>query len=291
MTLPPLLRLLRPHQYTKNLLVFAAPGAAGRLDEAGVLGRTALAFALFCMVSSAGYVFNDLADADADRRHPTKRHRPIASGAVAPRTARVTALGLCAAAVVPALLLGPGFALVLALYAALTAVYSSAAKRVPWFELGLLSVGFVLRAIAGGTATDTPLSGWFLAVVTFGALLLITGKRLGELLTLGATSSSRPVLAAYSSRSLRLASTIAAIGAVGAYAAWAAAEANNQAADETRSLFLRLTILPFIAAMIRFVRLSWQGRGETPDVLVLHDPVVVGAGLVWIALYALGIYA
>lgn len=291
MNLPPVVRLLRPHQYSKNLLVFAAPGAAGRLDEAAVLGRTTLAFALFCMVSSAGYVFNDLTDADADRLHPAKRMRPIASGAVSPQRARMVALALCAAAVVPAVLLGAAFAIVLALYAALTAVYSGAAKRVPWLELGLVSLGFVLRSIAGGAATDTPLSGWFLAVVTFGALLLITGKRLGELLTLGANSSSRPVLASYSARSLRAVSTAVAVGAVGAYAAWAAAEANNQAIDDTRSLFLRLTIIPFIAAMVRYVWLSWQGRGEAPDVLVLRDPVVVGAGVVWIALYALGIYA
>lgn len=291
MTLPPLLRLLRPHQYTKNLLLFAAPGAAGRLDEASVLGRAVLAFVLFCMVSSAGYVFNDLVDADADREHPKKRHRPIASGAVSPRTARFVGSVLVAVAVVPAIIIGAWFAVVLLMYAGITAFYSSAAKRIPWIELCIVSVGFVLRAVAGGAATSTPLSSWFLAVVTCCALLLISGKRLGELLTLGSAASSRPVLASYSLKSLRYAATLSASGAIVAYAGWAAAEANNQAIDDTRSLFLRLTILPFIAAMIRYLWLSWHGHGEAPDVLVLRDPIVLGAGAAWIALYALGIYA
>lgn len=289
--MPPLLRLLRPHQYTKNLLVFAAPGAAGRLDETAALARTGLAFALFCMVSSAGYVLNDLADADADRLHPTKRNRPIASGEVTSRTAQIVAIALGVASAIPAIALSTSFALVLAAYAALTALYTTIAKTIPWVELGIVSLGFVLRSIGGGAATDTPLSGWFLAVVTCGALLLISGKRLGELLTLGPGAPSRRVLASYSAQSLRAVSTVVAIGAVVAYAAWAAAEANNQAADDTRSLFLRLTIIPFIAAMARYVWLSWRGRGEAPDVLVVRDPVMLGAGVIWVALYALGIYA
>lgn len=288
--MPPIVRLLRPHQYTKNLLVFAAPGAAGRLDEGAVLAKTALAFALFCMISSAGYIVNDLIDAESDRQHPKKRQRPIASGAVAPRTAVITAVALALIAIGPALGLGASFSVVLLMYAAVTAIYSSVAKRIPWFELGVVSLGFVLRAVAGGAATDIPLSSWFIAVVTFCALLLIGGKRLGELLTLGPNAPSRPVLAAYSPSSLRAATTVCAIGAVVAYAAWAAAEANHQAADDTQSLFLRLTIVPFVASMVRYVWLSWQGRGEAPDVLVLRDPVVLGAGVAWVALYALGIY-
>lgn len=291
MKLPPVLRLLRPHQYTKNLLVFAAPGAAGRLDEGAVFGRAVSAFVLFCLISSAGYVFNDLVDAEADRKHPRKRHRPIASGDVAPRTALLVGIALSVGALIGSVMLGASFTAILVLYAVITAVYSGAAKRVPWLELALVSLGFVLRSFAGGAATDTPISRWFLAVVTFGALLLISGKRLGELLTLGPNSSSRPVLASYTSASLRAVSTIVAVGAVIAYAAWAAAEANNQAVDDTRSLFLRLTIVPFIVAMVRYVWLSWRGRGEAPDQLVLRDPVVLTAGVVWIALYALGLYA
>lgn len=287
----PMVRLLRPHQYTKNLLIFAAPGAAGRLDEGSVLFRSIIAFLLFCAVSSAGYVANDLADADVDRMHPRKQHRPIASGQVSPLAARRMIGALLIGAAVIAPFLGMWFALALLAYATVSFTYSNVLKQVPWIELAMVSVGFLLRAVAGGAATDTQLSGWFLGVVSASALFVITGKRLGELLTLGPDTPSRPVLVHYSAVTLRALAALAAIVAVGAYAAWAASDASNRTGGDSGDLVLKLTTIPFVVAIGRYLLLSWRGKGEAPDILVLRDIGMLVTGAVWVALYAIGLYA
>lgn len=281
---------MRPHQYAKNLLVFAAPGAAGRLDEVAVIGTSVLAFALFCVVSSVGYVANDLADADADRLHPVKKNRPIASGQVSPRQA-VTLLGaLAVTAVIVAPLVGATFALVLASYAAVSLTYSFVFKQVPWLELLFVSGGFVLRAVGGGAATDTPISWWFLLVVSAGALLIITGKRIGELIALGSDTPSRKVLAGYQLSNLHVVAAVAAMLAVGGYGAWAASEAENRVSDSFGSTLLRLTAIPFAAAIGRYLVLSWRGAGETPESLIVRDRVMLAAGGCWTVVYAIGLY-
>ena len=237
--MPPIVKLLRPHQYAKNLLVFAAPGAAGRLDEASVVGWSLLAFVLFCAASSAGYVVNDMLDAEADRLHPVKQHRPIASGAVSQRQASIALAALGVGAIGLATLLGASFVAVLVGYAAVSMSYSIVFKRIPWLELLFVSAGFVLRAIGGGAATDTPLSWWFLLVVSAGALLMILGKRIGELVALGAESASRKVLSGYRLEHLRGLTAVASALAVGGYGAWAAAEAEDQVADSKAALHVR----------------------------------------------------
>lgn len=288
--MPAILRLLRPHQYAKNLLVFAAPGAAGRLDDADVVGQALLAFVLFCAVSSAGYVVNDLLDAEADRTHPVKRNRPIASGQVSPNLAMLVLAGLVVFSVGLALIVGWLFTAVLVGYGALSMIYSLRLKRFPWIELAAVSAGFVLRALAGGAATDTRISAWFLVVVSAGALLMITGKRVGELVALGSGTPSRPVLAGYQLMHLRILTVVAALLAVGGYAAWAAAEAANRVSGSTGALILRLTALPFAAAIARYLALAWQGAGETPESLLLRDRLLVLAGVLWMALYGAGLY-
>lgn len=288
--MPPLVRLLRPHQWAKNLLVFAAPGAAGRLDELDIVAQTVLAFVLFCAVSSLGYVVNDIMDAEADRLHPVKRQRPIASREVSASQATRLLVMLGVPAVALSALLGLGFTAALGGYAVISLSYSTVLKRIPWIELLAVSSGFLVRAVAGGAATDTPISGWFLLVVSAGALLMITGKRLGELLTLGGRTPSRSVLAGYPSRHLRLVAALAAALAVGGYAAWAAAEASDRAPDSDGSLLLRITVVPFAVAIGRYLVLSWRGAGETPEALVVRDRVMLVAGVVWMIVYSIGLY-
>jgi len=287
---PPLLRLLRPQQYAKNLLVFAAPGAAGRLDEPDIVATTVLAFVLFSAVSSLGYVVNDMLDVDADRAHPSKKYRPIASGEVSTQRALQVMAMLGVPAALLSLVLGWNFVLTLAGYAAISLTYSTFLKRIPWIELVAISGGFLLRAVAGGAATDTPISGWFLLVVSAGALLVISGKRLGELLALGGRSPSRKVLAGYQRKQLQLVATVAAGLAVGGYATWAAAEANNQAPDSSDSILLRLTVVPFALAIGRYLILSWRGAGEAPESLIARDPLMLIASASWVILYAIGLY-
>lgn len=288
--MPPLLRLLRPHQYAKNLLVLAAPGAAGRLDEADVVARSIASFVLFCAVSSAGYVVNDLLDADADRLHPVKKSRPIASGQVSAAQARVLLAAIALPALVLCPLLGWSFAATLLTYAAVSFCYSTWLKRIPWIELLAVSAGFVLRAIGGGTATDTSISRWFLLVVSAGALLVITGKRVGELLALGANTSSRAVLAGYRLILLQAVAAIASAVAIGGYATWAAAEADERVAGSDAAIWLRLTAIPFAAAIARYLVLSLRGAGETPEALIARDRMMRAAGASWLLMYTVGLY-
>jgi decaprenyl-phosphate phosphoribosyltransferase len=287
---PPILRLLRPHQYAKNLLVFAAPGAAGRLDEPDIAAKTLVAFVLFCAVSSMGYVINDLVDAEADRQHPVKKNRPIASREVSVNQAirLLVMLGLPTALL--SAILGWNFLAMLAGYALISLIYSILLKRVPWIELVTVSAGFLARAVAGGAATDTPISGWFLLVVSAGALLVITGKRLGELLALGGSTPSRKVLASYKLRHLQLLTAAASALAVGGYTAWAAAKARGHAPDSDGSLLLRVTVAPFTLAIGRYLILSWRGAGETPEALIVRDRFMHVAGTAWIIVYSMGLY-
>lgn len=288
-----LLKLMRPQQYLKNALLFAAPGAAGRLSDWSVLWATAAAFGLFCVVSSIGYVANDLVDVERDRLHPRKKNRPLASGAATPMQARILMVALGAIAVIGALFLPMGFMLMLALYALLTLFYSNGLKQIPWLELLGVSAGFTVRAAAGGNATDTSLSGWFLVVVTCSALLLIVGKRLGELVVVGKEAGSRAVLKHYTRNSLSRLAIAAAVMAVGAYTIWAlspsGAGQQDDAANGSTAL-ISATTIPFAVAMGRYLMLTLRGRGEQPERLVVRDPIVVVAGVAWMVLYALGLY-
>ncbi len=180
-----MLRAARPHQWLKNVLVVAAPGAAGVLLRPEVLGRAAIAFAAFCLVSSGTYLLNDAMDVHADRLHPRKRHRPVASGVVSLGLARIAAAVLLAAGVGLGLVANVWLAVVLAVYVVLMQAYSTVFKKVAVIELAIVSSGFVIRAIAGGVATDVPISTWFLIVTSFASLFIVVGKRHAEQLTLG----------------------------------------------------------------------------------------------------------
>ena len=172
--------LSRPRQWIKNLLVFAAPGAAGVLVHRYVLWHSAAAFAIFCIAASGAYFFNDAIDAKADRLHPVKRFRPVASGAVPFALAIFVGGAMLISAVgLGALLAGRDLAVVMALYAIINVGYSLGLKNEAIVDLALVSAGFVLRAIAGGVATGVALSHWFIIVTTFGSLLVVTGKRSG----------------------------------------------------------------------------------------------------------------
>jgi decaprenyl-phosphate phosphoribosyltransferase len=177
-----LLVATRPRQWLKNLLVVAAPLAAGTLLHEPVLVRTACALVAFCLQSGAVYLVNDVVDADSDRRHPVKKLRPVAAGVVTPAVALVTAGVLTASAMAVSLVVGWRLAAVLCVYVACSLAYTLAIKAQPVFDLALVTAGFVLRAVAGGVAGDVPLSQWFLLVVSFGSLFMVAGKRYADAL-------------------------------------------------------------------------------------------------------------
>ena len=183
--LPALVRLARPKQWLKNVLVVAAPGAAGVLTQAQPAFRTGIAFVCFCIAASGTYFLNDAIDVNADRRHPIKRTRPVAAGEVGISTAIGWGLVLCVAAIALSFTARWQLALVVGGYLVLTFSYSLWLKHEPVLDLGAVACGFVLRAIAGGIAVGVSISPWFLIVAGSGSLFMVTGKRSAELRALG----------------------------------------------------------------------------------------------------------
>lgn len=289
-----LVRLCRPRQWVKNLLVFVAPAAAGVLFHGGVLWHSAAAFGIFCLGASGTYFVNDATDAAADRIHPSKRLRPVASGVVPVPLAMALGVALMAASAgLGAALAGWHLALVMAVYALVNVAYSLGIKNEPILDLVAVSAGFVLRAIAGGVATGVALSNWFLIVASFGSLLIVTGKRSGEKQLLADRrmdhGSIRQTLASYSPSFLRSVRTFAAAVTVTAYCLWAFERA-SQVHPGRDPIWFQLTIVPFTIALLHVMRILDAGEGADPEELALRDRRLQIYGLCWIALFAAGIY-
>ena len=282
-----LLRTARPKQWAKNVLVLAAPAAAGVLDEGDVIVRVAVAFVAFCLAASGTYFFNDAMDVDADRSHPTKRHRPVAAGHLGVLPAKaIGALLLALAFVISLPVEGGRLALVVALYVVLTVAYSTWLKREPVIDLAAVAAGFVLRAIAGGVAAGVPLSNWFLIVAGAGSLFVVAGKRHAEVHDLGTDSSNtREVLAAYSPAFLTLVRATASAVAVTAYCLWAF----ERSAEAGYDLWYQLSIVPFVLAVLRYALLVEHGHGGAPEELILGDRVLLALGALWVVVFAVGV--
>ena len=287
-----LLRAARPNQWTKNVLVFAAPGAAGILFHGRALWHTVVAFVLFCLVSSGTYLVNDAFDAEADRQDEVKRHRPVAAGLISIRNAAAVGGGLMLVGFAVGLLLRPQLGLVLAIYCLLQLAYSAYLKRRPIYDLTCVAGGFVLRAIAGAVAIPVSISEWFLIVTTFGSLLLVTGKRLAEKSELaGEPSPQRVTLDSYSLRFLRIVVSMSATGAVVGYALWAfGLQASAVAVHHHDGIFFQLSIVPVLLALLHFTLLIEQGRAVRPEEVILHDRELQLLGALWLLLFALGVY-
>lgn len=282
-----LLVALRPRQWLKNVLVYAAPVAAGLMLHRDVAVDTTVAFVCFCAAASATYLVNDVRDREADRVHPRKRFRPIAAGEISPTTAVVVALVLVVASiVVAALSTYPAFVVTLVAYLAMTASYSLGLKHEPVIELAILAGGFVLRALAGGTATGIPLSPWFLTVAAFGSLFVAAGKRYSEFVSLGPDErAARAGLARYSATYLRFVWTVSAAVLLTAYCLWAFAIASR---DRHSLPFADLSVVPFVLAVLRLGLDIDHGDVGEPEDVALRDRVLQVLALLWLVLFALG---
>ncbi len=277
------LRALRPKQWVKNVLVVAAPAAAGTLDSGPTVARTFGAIAAFIIASGSIYLFNDAADADLDRVHPTKRHRPIPAGEIQVAVARRVGAVLAASATVGAVALDPAFGLVIAVYLAVNVSYSAGVKHWPWIELAAVASGFLLRAIGGGAATATPLSSWFLVVVSSVALFVVVGKRSAELRRTSG-NGGRPALGAYTAGSLKAVSTASAATAVVAYALWIV----NQ--DLVIDWLAILSLVPFAGSLARYAAVIESGRGEDPEDILIGDRAFQALALLWVVVYGFARY-
>ena len=282
----PLLHALRPKQWVKNILVAAAPLAAGRINEAAVLLDTLAAIACFCAASSAVYLVNDVRDLEADRQHPVKRHRPIATGDVSVRTAIGTAAALAIVAAIGAVLIDTSFALLIVGYLALQAAYSFGLKHQPVLDIAVVSSGFLLRAVGGGLATDIPISEWFLLVASFGSLFMVSGKRYSELLLVGRSTGTRPSLEGYTDTYLRFVWTTSAAVTIGGYSLWAFSLPRDDGIA-----WEAISIVPFVLALLRYAIDVDVGKAGEPEDIVMSDRVLQILGLIWLVLVAIGVFS
>jgi decaprenyl-phosphate phosphoribosyltransferase len=280
------LRLSRPQQWHKSLMLFAAPVAAGVIGHPLALLRATVAAAAFILLSIAIYALNDVRDAADDRRHPLKQYRPVAAGALSPAAARVWGIVAGLAGLAMAGLLGlPTFLVGLA-YLVAQLLYVYGLKHVAVVDVILVALGFVLRAAAGGTATRVPVSSWFLVVSLFGSLFLVAGKRQAERKKATVDARSRPVLAAYSTAWLDQLTTVALLGTTMSYGLWAF---QYLGADLVRQL-LTVSFVPFLTGLLRYGLLVSNGRGEMPEHEIFRDRVLLVAGLAWALLVGAGLY-
>jgi decaprenyl-phosphate phosphoribosyltransferase len=280
----PLLRAMRPQQWSKNLLVASAPLAAGRLADADVATTTVAAVVCFCAAASAVYLFNDVRDLAADRLHPRKRQRPIAAGLVAPRTALMASALLAAASLAASLVIHLSFGALIAAYLALQAAYALGLKHESVLDIAIVSSGFLLRAVGGGFATGIPISHWFLTVAGFGSLFAVAGKRYSELVAVGASVGTRRSLDGYTDTYLRFVWTTAAAVTIGGYCLWA-----FSLPDDGTVNWESISIVPFVLGMLRYAVDVDAGRAGEPEEIVARDRVLQAIGLVWLVCVVLGV--
>lgn len=282
-----LVKQARPKQWIKNVLLLAAPGAAAVLTQADVIGRIALAVLAFCLTASGVYYLNDVLDVEADRLHPTKRDRPIASGDVPVRVGIAVGLALFVSGLVVAALANLGTLVVLLVYVLTTTAYSFRFKHEPVVDLVLVAAGFLLRAIAGGVAAEVSLSPLFLLVAAFGSLFMVAGKRHGEFMQMGEErAATRASLRRYSDGYLRYVWSIASAVTMVGYSLWAFQLSQGR----LHPFWYELSAAPFVVALLRYAYLVEGGAGGEPEEVVLGDRQLQLFGLVWAALFAAGVY-
>jgi 4-hydroxybenzoate polyprenyltransferase len=269
---------LRPRQWAKNLFVFAGLIFSQSLFSPLVWPALA-AFVIFCALSGAVYVFNDLADLEKDRLHPAKRNRPIARGALPVPAAAALGVGLLAGSLIAAAFLPLGFGLTAAAYAALLIAYSIWLKHIVIVDVLTVAVGFVLRAVAGAEAIAVEISGWLVICTILIALFLALGKRRHEYRTLrGEAAAHRPILAEYSESFLDQMVAVVTASTVTAYALYTMSP-ETVAKFNTRLLPVTL---PFVLyGIFRYLYLLYRRElGGNPSDLLLNDrALLVNTGL------------
>ena len=268
----PLLLAIRPRQWVKNLSVGAPLLFAKSLLERDLALRAAAAVGVFCVISSAVYLWNDLVDVEKDRAHPTKRNRPIAAGTLGMQAARAAAASLAALGLALALLVDPGFAGAGLLYLLLNVAYSLVLKRIPYVDVLVIASGFLLRVWAGAMATDVHPSPWLLLCTGLLASFLGFGKRAHELAAAGAKGAEqRSVLAAYRPEHLKAALYLTGAATVAAYFFYTLAEHTRVYFGTTKMVW---TVPAVVVGIGRFLVLtSSRTKAESPTEEILRDPL------------------
>lgn len=272
---------MRPQHWIKNVFVLAPLVFSLRLTDPDAALPALVAFALFCLASSAVYLTNDLADREADRMHPRKRNRPVASGELPPgRAAALAAMLAVAALVVAWWFLGSGFTGILAGYMALNLAYSLGIKNVVILDVMLISSGFLLRAWGGAVAISVSMSNWLILCTGLIALFLGFVKRRQELAGLAAgETAQRPILAEYSVAFLDQMIAVVTASTVLSYAFYAF---SPEVAEKLGTPYMGLTLLFVLYGIFRYLYLVLRkGEGENPVALVVRDGPLRTAILLW----------
>jgi decaprenyl-phosphate phosphoribosyltransferase len=280
-------RTTRPRQWPKNLLVFAAPLAGATVGRPDGLGYAVLAAVAFGCASAAVYLVNDVVDAERDRRHPVKRHRPVASGALP--GSHAVALAVLAACCAIAIGVGIGEPLLVAAaagYLCSSFLYSARLKHVPFVEMVLVASGFLLRVLGGAAATHVRPSIWFLLVCGLGALFVAVAKRYAELTSLGADAARhRPVMRWYQPGPLRIAQVAVGSLMLAMYLLWASGES-----DGARMWHL-VSTLPLALALGRFGALTGRRTVRPVEEMITGDGPMIACEVAWLGLFCAGLAA
>jgi decaprenyl-phosphate phosphoribosyltransferase len=277
------IKAIRPRQWVKNVLVFAAPVAAlgddrYAYDYREVLVRVLLAFVVFSLAASAVYLVNDARDVEADRAHPTKRFRPIAAGVVPEWLAYALAVVLGVASLAISWMVTPNLTLVMAIYIGIQLAYCFGLKHQPVIDICIVSSGFLIRAIAGGVAAGVPLSQWFLLMMAFGSLFMAAGKRYAELQLAERTGAKiRKSLESYTSSYLRFVWTLSATALVLCYGLWA-----FERDDTGGTSWFVVSMIPFTIAILRYAVDVDGGMAGEPEEIALKDRVLQLLAVAWI---------
>jgi 4-hydroxybenzoate polyprenyltransferase len=283
------LRLIRPEQWTKNLFVFAAIVFSHHLSDTAALLRVAAAFGVFCLLSSGVYVLNDLKDRDADRNHPRKKNRPLATGTINPVAAWTVFVVLTGAGFAGSAFLGPGMLVVSTTYFALMAGYTYGLKHVAILDVMVIAAGFVLRAVAGGVVIGVAVSPWLLICTFLLSLFLALGKRRHELILLGPEGAGhRASLSSYSAPFLDQMISVVTASALVSYALYTLAPDTVRKFGTTDLLFT----IPFVLfGIFRYLYVLYhRGEGGSPERVLLSDaPFIMNLAL-WLAVVIWVIY-
>ncbi len=280
----PIVRLLRPHQWVKNLFVLAALVFGRRLDDLHSVTLALLGFLAFCLVSSAVYVLNDLHDREEDRLHPRKRHRPIASGQVTPNAAWALLAALVVIGIGGAFALGRNFGLVVFGYLVLQLLYTFVFKHAVILDVITIATGFVMRAIAGAVLIAVPISPW-LVVCTF-TLCLFMGfsKRRCELNAIadGSAGKHRRTLEIYTPDLLNHMTTLTAGLAIVTFLLYTTDARTKEVFRESAELLI-YTIPIVVYAVFRFAVLVEHGEVDGPTDVITRDRPFQAAIVLWVA--------
>ena len=265
-----MIRLLRPAHWVKNVFVLAPLVFAQRLTDPEAVRNGVMAFAAFCLASSAVYVFNDIRDRAEDRLHPMKRLRPLAAGDVTVTSAAILGTILAIVSLALAASLGWPFFTVLAIYLALNQLYSAGLKHTVILDVMIVSLGFVLRVLAGGAAVHVQVSAWLLLCTFFIALFLAFSKRRHELILLAEDASGqRPVLSHYSPAFLDQMINVVTASTVVAYAMYAI---SPETVEKFQTQHLIYTIPMVLFGIFRYLYLIYQKpSNRNPTEAILRD--------------------